>query len=429
MNCTQRIYRKKIKSAYRVKVAKGEYHGAFAPFGYMKDPNHKGKLIIDPVSSKTVKLIFELAKQGYGSARIRTVLINQKILTPAAYLYTKNPEKWYTKKFKNAPEKEFYAWMLCMIDRIRDNEIYIGNMIHYREISVSYKTKRRQSQPRDKWVRNEHTHEPIIDMETWNLVQERYRHRGRLPRICDLNIFQRIARCADCGRSMWLTPGQFNRKTGERTTLRYLQCQTNRDYGKTKCSLHNTSYKALKALILNDIRHYAKLAMEQPDELIKSLTDAENKHRQEAQKQAKRDYSKGTRRLAELENLLKKLFEENVAGRINDENYQTLLNSYQAEQKELKLLTEELSKKLSAFSEETENSRKFVDLIAKYADLQELDAPIVNELCEKILVHQAQKIDGRRVQKIEIFYRFIGKISSADGNSESNIRGSKHYAQ
>jgi site-specific DNA recombinase len=119
---------RKIKSAYKVRIARGDYHGAFAPFGYAKDPDNKGKLIIDKESSETVKLIFSLAKQGLGAARIRNVLIEKKLPTPSAYLNKLNPQKYYTKMYQNAPETLFYAWSHGGVERILDNEIYIGNL-------------------------------------------------------------------------------------------------------------------------------------------------------------------------------------------------------------------------------------------------------------------------------------------------------------
>ena len=403
---------KKIKSAYKVKIARGDYHGAFAPFGYAKDLENKGKLIIDEESAETVRLIFDLAKQGYGSARIRTVLIGKKLLTPAAYLYKQKPEKWYSKKYQNADPSEFYAWTMGMIDRIRDNEIYIGNMIHYKEVSVSYKSKRRQTQPKEKWVRSENTHPPIIDHETWNLVQERYKHRGRLPRIHSPNIFQRIVRCADCGKSMWLTPNQISPSTGKHTERRYFQCQTNRDYGKLKCTMHNASLKSIYQLVLNDVRAYAQLAMEKPNELLASLTDAENRQKQQQMKKARADYQSGVDRLHELEFLLQKLFEENATGRLNHTNYDRMFAKYQEEQGQLTIKVAEQEKLMNEAAESKDNTQRWIDLITKYKDLQELDAEIINELCEKILIHEPQKVDGKRTQKVEIYYRFIGKMPS-----------------
>jgi len=113
----------------------------------------------------------------------------------------------------------------------------------------------------------------------WNLVQERYLHRGRLPRTNAPNIFQRIARCADCGKSMWLAPPEIIKKTGQKANGRYLLCSTNRDYGKLKCTMHNANYQDVLKLVLDDVREYAQFALEDPDELLKMLTESENQQK------------------------------------------------------------------------------------------------------------------------------------------------------
>jgi len=132
-----------------------------APFKNIQgDHQGKGKILIDEVSSETVKLIFDLAKQGLGASRIRNVLIERKVLTPSAYLHKQNP-KYFALKFQKAPKSDFYAWTTVAVERILSNEIYIGNITHYKEISVSFKSKKRQPQPPDKWLTVENTHDPI----------------------------------------------------------------------------------------------------------------------------------------------------------------------------------------------------------------------------------------------------------------------------
>jgi len=147
-------------------------------------------------------------------------------------------------------------------------------------------------------------------------------------------------------------------------------------------------------------------------------------------RKAENDHKNGVRRLGELESLLQRLFEQNATGRMSDENYESMFARYQHEQKTLKAEDAELAKQLKELGEVRDNCRRWVDLIAKYRDLRELDAPIINELCEKILIHEPYRVDGKRYstrrQKIEIFYRFVGKLSTADGEPEHAIQGSRH---
>lgn len=161
---------------------------------------------------------------------------------------------------------------------------------------------------------------------------------------------------------------------------------------------------------MNDIRHYAKIALENPKKLLEMLTESENQQKQKERIDLEKAYRNSKNRLTELENLLQRLFEENVAGRLNDSNYEMMFSKYQSEQESLKTFADELSNRLTSLNEVKDSCEKWIDLIAKYSDLQELDSEIVNELCEKILIYEPTKGDGRRTQRIEIFYRFVGQI-------------------
>lgn len=389
---------KKIKAAFKVKCMRGDHQGAFAPFGYKKDPNQVGRLLVDEVSSQTVKLIFDLAKQGYGSARIKRVLYERKLLTPSGYLHSLNP-RYYAKRFENAPEYEPYAWSTTAVERILDSNIYLGNITHYKEISVSFKSKKRQTQPPDKWVTVENTHEAIIDQETWNFVHDKMGHRGKIAPKYEPNMFARIVRCADCGKSMWLTSPQWDFPTQKMSKRRYFQCETYRQVGKYKCGLHNANYNAVYAIVLNDLQQFAKEAAENEQELFERLSSANDTRQRQAFRQAQKELQGCERRLNELDSLLQRLFEENVAGRMNATNYERMFAKYQAEQGVLTVKQKELAKQTDAIRASEGNAEKWMRLIKKYTDLQELTAPIINELIEKILIHEPEKINGKRTQK------------------------------
>ena len=162
--------------------------------------------------------------------------------------------------------------------------------------------------------------------------------------------------------------------------------------------------------MLNDVRQYAAVALENPDDLLSDLNKMEDKQRIKESKRLKDEHKSKSDRLCELNSLLQKLFEENATGRMSDANYEMMFRKYQDEQEALAPLFEELSDKLKNLDETKDNSRKWIVLIAKYRDLKELDAETVNELIEKIVIHQAEKNEGKRTQKVEICYRFIDQI-------------------
>jgi len=373
---------KKIKSAYKVKCARGDYHGSFAPFGYAKDPEDSKKLIIDEESAATVRLIFQLSSQGYGCAKLRHYLADNKFLTPAAYLHKKDP-KQYTKRFQNVPDGDsiWYAWSNGVVANILHNQVYIGNIVHYKQVSVSFKSKKCKPQPKDKWLITENAHPPLIERELWELVQERMKQKSRGFQTCIYpNIFNKIVRCADCGWNMQLSSYSTS-KTGKRYyENRYFSCLTNRDYGKNRCTTHSAIYKELYQLVFDDIRRYAKMAVEQPEILINTLSTTEEKKRQTSESKMKEEYGQGKKRLDDLVLLLQKLFEQNVSGILNDTNYTAMFTKYQQEQGHLETRVKELEKQLTLIEQNEGNSQKWVDLISKYADFLTFSKSIVATL-------------------------------------------------
>ena len=411
-------FSRKNKAAFKAKFDRGEYHGAFAPFGYAKDPSTK-KLVIDEKCAPTVRLIFELSAQGNGSAKIRNALIMGKHLTPAAYLYTQNP-KYFSKKFEGANEQVFYEWATGMVSVVLKNETYIGNTVHHKEKSIAFNNKRQIRTPKDQWLRIENTHEPIVTLDVWELVQARFQSRGMMLRTNPKSVLGKVVRCADCGKVMWLSPIQRSKITGERfkAGTRFMCCQTYNSYGRAKCSSHNILYSRLCRIILEDIRYYAGLALENHESLIKHLNEGDKAHTRVAKRKIQRDYENKAKRLSELERLLQRLFEESATGLLSESNYTAMVAKYQQEQTVLLQQANEISSQISAWDSNANNNTKWTALIAKYADLQELNPTIVEELCDKILIHHPQTVDGNRTQKIEIFYRFIGQALATERGRE-----------
>jgi len=416
---------KKIKSAYKVKIKRGDYHGAFAPFGYAKDPEHKGKLIIDPESSKIVKLIFSLAEKGYGAMRIRTELARLKRPTPSAYLHQKDP-KYYSKLYDGESPAIPYAWSLNMICRILANELYIGNIIHYKEIAVSYKDKRRQIQPRDKWLRTENTHEAIIERETWDLIRERYGHKGSFVRTNPPSIFERVVWCADCNRAMWLSDYTKDRRTGKKTDKRYFSCGTNRNYGKLKCSMHCTSYNDLYRYVLANIMHYAKLAADEPKRLLEMINNGAGIMRANEEDNLQSEKKETEIRLADVKMLLKQIYEDSILGKLTSGNADEMMADYQKEMEGLSEKLTGLNRDIVKIDGQSSGCSKWIKLISGYAGISELDTETISSLFEKILIHQAEKKNGHRYQKIELHYRHVGKVPPHDGKEESALIGSRH---
>jgi DNA invertase Pin-like site-specific DNA recombinase len=403
---------RKIKSAYKIKAARGDHHGAYAPFGYKKDPNQVGKLLIDEESGETVKLIFSLSAQGYGANRIRTYLVEHKCLTPAAYLHRKNP-KYFEDYFRDKKQEDYYAWSVTAVTRILKDEVYLGKIIHGKEISLSYKTKERKSQTPDKWTIVEGTHEPLVDLETWNTIKERCASKSKPNKQNEVHMFSRLVKCADCGWAMNLCAQQTDKRAkNPKIERRYFHCGKYRQYGNTQCSTHNISYPKLCMLVLDDIRTFANFALVNEQELLKTLTTDGNEKISQKHKQYQKDLERAQKRLNELDILFPKLYEDNAKEALTDRNFALMSTRYQNEQNELTVTVSELEKQLKMLESAVADVSTWVELIRQYADVEELNASLLNELIEKIEIHERTNIDGVRHQRIDIYYRFVGLIRS-----------------
>lgn len=414
---------RKVKAAYKIKAARGDHHGAYPPFGYKKDPKQVGKLLIDEESAEIVKLIFSLSAQGYGANRIRTYLVENKILTPAAYLHRKTP-KYYERYFRDKKPEDYYAWSVTAVTRILKNEIYLGRIIHGKEVSLSYKTKERKSQTRDKWTIVEGTHEPLVDMETWNTIRERCASKSQPNKQSEVHMFSRLVKCADCGWAMNLCSVQTDKRTkNTKTALRYFHCGKYRQFGKTQCSTHNISYPKLCTLVLDDIRTFAYFALVNEQELLKTLTTDGNEKISQKRNQHQKDLERAQKRLDELDVLFPKLYEDNATGKLTDRNFAFLSVRYQKEQDELTITVSELEKQLKMLDSAVADVSTWVELIKQYTDIEELNASLLNELIEKIIIHERTQIDGVRHQRIDIYYRFVGLIRSNALEEKPTVEG------
>jgi DNA invertase Pin-like site-specific DNA recombinase len=403
---------KKVKAAYKIKAARGDHHGAFAPFSYKKDPNQVGRLLIDVESSKTVKLIFSLAGQGYGVSRIRTYLTENKILTPSAFLHKKNP-KYFANQFVNAKPEHYYSWSVPAVTRILKDEVYLGKIIHGKEVSVSYKTKERKSQSRDKWTIVEGTHEPLVDQETWDTIVERCKSKAKPNKQNEVHIFSRLVKCADCGWAMNLCSVQSDKRAkNPKIERRYFHCGKYRQFGKISCSTHNISYPKLCKLVIDDIRTFALFATVNEKELMATLTTDGNEKISQKRTQYEKELERSKNRLKELDILFPKLYEDNVTGKLTDRNFALFSDKYQKEQEVLIARVSELEKTLEALRNAVTDVTTWVELIKNYSDIQVLNASLLNELIEKIVIHERSYIDGVRHQRIDIYYRFVGLIRS-----------------
>ena len=397
---------RKVKAALRAKHAAGEITSAYAPLGYMKDPHEKNKIVIDEETRWVVEKIFDLAAHGCGAAKIARILYDEKVPTPAYWKYMRHGKFSYV--FMDAPPDKAYSWSLAIIRNILKDETYIGNTIHYKQSTVSYKNKKIVQRPEEEWVRIENTHEPIISRDVFDQVQEQSATRRRMQKDATTQIFAGLLKCADCGWSM-----TFGRNANANNPFGYYVCGRNRAYRYKdgECTRHYLRYDVLYAYVLERIQHWAKRAKTDENRLLEDLLKSGDRERAAAVKKQTAELKKAEKRKAELDNMFAKMYEDWAASRITENNFNMLSQRYQKEQEEQEQKIQDCKTKLAAGQQTVEDAQKWVELIKQIGVPKELTAELLNTLIEKIIVHEATEDDfGFRQQEIEIIFRFVGKI-------------------
>ena len=397
---------RKVKAALRAKHANGERTSTYAPLGYKKDPDGKNAIVIDEETRWVIEKIFDLAAHGYGAARIARVLYDERVPTPAYWQYKLHGKFDYI--FADAPPEKAYSWSLAIIKKILKDETYIGNTIHYRQSTISYKNKKIVRNPKEEWVRIENTHEPIISKDVFEQVQDQIATRRRMQKDATTQIFAGLLKCADCGCSM-----SYSRNDTASNPYAYYICSKHRAYRYKggECTRHYIRYDVLYTYILDRIRHWARRAEKDEERLLTELLQSGDRERAAAVKKQTTELKKAEKRKAELDNMFARMYEDWAAGRITESNFDMLSQRYQKEQEEQEQKIQTCRAALTAGKQTVEDTRKWVELIKQIGVPKELTAELLNTLIEKILVHEATEDDfGDRQQEIEIIFRFVGKI-------------------
>ena len=394
---------KKVKAAMHTRFANGAHYGAYAPLGYVKDPDKKGHLLIDPETRWIVEKIFDLAVHGRGAASITRILVEEKVPTPGWLNYERYGT--FANIYAGAPAEKAYAWTIAQVKSILKEETYIGHSVHNKQSNISFKNKKKVRKPQEEWYRVENTHEAIISEEVFQKVQELIASRRRRQKNGTTQIFSGLVKCADCGWSL-----AYGVNSQNKNPYAHYHC-SKYGQGLRQCSMHYIRYDVLYAYVLARLQYWSMLAQKDEDKLLKRLLNASDRERNSAKKKQAAELKKAEKRKAEVDGLFAKMYEDWSAGRITEYNFNMLSEKYQNEQKELETKIRQLHEMMEAAVQTAADAEKWIALMKQYVNPVELTAELLNTLIEKITVHEAVKgEDGSREQEVEIYYRFIGKI-------------------
>ena len=332
------------------------------------------------------------------------------------YGYIKDPED------KNRCDmSKPYEWAGVSVVRMLEKPEYMGDTVNFRTKKLSYKDKVAVKNDSDEIVVFTDTHEAIIDRKTWYMVQELRKTKRRINTEGESNPFVGKIFCADCGGKMHYR--NEGKRAGRkwrglpdgsvRTTPACYNCgnyNNSHDQSEKVCCSHNIQAKVIDQLVLETIQYACKSVRMDERAFVESIRSASEIREQSEAKKLKAALKHQEKRYAELDILLKKVYEDNALGRLPDKRYEMLSAGYEKEQAELEQSIKACREQLTQYDEDTDRTEEFLALVHKYTDITELTPVIINEFVDKILVHKAEKIDGERVMEIEIYLNFIGKV-------------------
>ncbi len=396
---------KKVKSGKHIRALEGKFMGTTAPFGYMKDPQDKNHLIVDEVTAPTVRLIYSLALEGYGTNRIGKVLYERKIPKPSYY------KQEFFLQHDTGSDDYWYDWKQEVITRIIRNPVYKGGMYVHGTSKPTFKCKGRGYIRRADREVLENVHEAVVTKEVWQTANDSIdRHTKVKPCTSGYeNIFRGLLKCPDCGQTLLIHTDNRNpdRDLLDKT---YYQCTTYRKKGANFCTAHRISAGDIENAIKADIDRHAVKAMKDKEKFINNVLLSMNESSAERSEKIKAEIEKLKKRNAELDQMYIRLYEDYSGGRLSEKKFTMMSAHYEQEQDANEEKLSELERQHKAKSVAVTNAEQFTESLAQCAGMKKLTATILNTLIEKIEVHNPVMVNGVKEQKLTVYYKFVGQI-------------------
>ncbi|MGN1352282.1 MAG: DUF4368 domain-containing protein [Clostridia bacterium] len=389
----------KVRAVLKNKGESGISLANNVPYGYKKDTNDKTKWLVDETSAEIVKEIFNLFIQGHGTFEIARILRERKILTPSEYNAS-------ISKNSNTNNQEYqYKWCGTTVAGILDRQEYIGDTVNFKCTTRSYKDKTRVKLPKEDRKIFKNTHEPIIDEYTWNIAKQLRNNRKKPTRSGKKSIFSGLIFCNDCGKKMY-----FQSPVKDLKNKDHYRCSSYK-HDTSLCTSHYISDNALQSIVLENIQRVISYMKDYEDLFIQEQLARSTQDELKQISKNKKELEKAKNRVIEIDNLFMHIYEDNVSGKITDDRFRNLSFNYDKEQQELKTKIEQLSKDIENTEKKDTDITQFISNVKKYTEITELSPKILNELIEKIVIHQQEKVNSKKVQEIDIYYRGVGIIS------------------
>ena len=393
---------RKVRSSHRLRGNAGEPLSQ-PPYGYMKDPLNKKKWNIDNNVAQVVRDIFRMCLEGKGNETIARILQENKVLVPMAYWQSQGLGRGGKKTQENP-----YKWCKTTVAKILSQQEYCGDIINFKTYSKSFKNKQRIDNPKENWVIFKNVHEPIIDRETFERVQElvaKTKRRAPKHTNAEKNMFCDLVYCADCGSKMW-----FNVKH-DKTDIPFFSCGNYKGNRGTCRSTHYIRADALEQIVMMELRWLAEFLYDDEDTFAEMLAEKSNEDAIREQKYLEAVIQKSQSRMKKVEVFFEKLYEKNISGEVTDEWFMLQSQKYGEERMELKTKIADAQERLLSIDSIKQNKDNFISAVRKFMEMDRLTAPLLKELIERIEVCHIKGVGKNRIQHFKIHYKFIGCIA------------------
>ena len=381
----------KVRNVFKSKGMSGAPLTTNPPFGYLKDPEDKNSWIVDEDAAKIVRQIFAWCVDGLGPTQIAKRLKAAKVLTPT--------EHWLSiGRNCSKPPAVPYNWCSATVADILGKQEYCGDTVNFRSTRKSFKNKKKIERPPEEWKIFKDTHPAIIDREVFDLVQELRKHRRRPTKSGIVSPFSGLLYCADCGEKLY-----YSFSNNYKREQAYFFCSSYRKNSDV-CSAHYIREKVVDQLVLESMQRIMLNVQVFEKEFARKQMACYTEEKKKQLAAKRRELERAQKRIAEIDTLIQKIYEDNASGKLSDERYMTLSTSYEEEQQTLKAAVPKMQAYLETETDKAVNLQQFIRKVKKITELKALTPELIHEFVEKIVVYAPKYLDGKRIQIVDIHY-------------------------
>ena len=391
---------RKIRSSHRLRGNAGEPLSP-PPYGYIKSPENKKKWIIDPEAAQIVRDIFRMCLEGKGNETISRILQENKVLVPMAYWKSKGMGRG-GKQTQDNP----YRWSKSSVAKILANQEYCGDVINFKTYSKSFKNKARLENPRENWRIFKDVHEPIIDRDIFERVQElvaKTKRRSLKKHGEEKHLLSGMLYCADCGSKLW-----YRTNTNNNNIHFFSCCNYKTDTRGTCETRHYIRADAIEEVVRLELRRLAVFLQEDEEAFVTLLARKSQEDIKQEKKMLETELHRCQVRKEKVSVLYENLYEYSVSGKISEESFMEMSHKYELEKMELKNKISDIQARLANMGNQEKNHGHFVAAIRRFMEMDKLTAPLIRELIDHITVYETEGKGKNRSQRVVIHYRFIG---------------------